>query len=361
VKKCTIKRKVDKTIIIYKLTGQDQISSSELGSLQKSSISELLPVTIKKGLFGTKLQYEARDCLQLSRRLEQGLEFSDFCAIVRNSIDAFKRIGKSFRLNGLELETDKVFCNFATGKVQFIYWPLVSENHYSNIGEYFKSIGEQYVCDENSGSSKGKAEYLSLFKQMYTFNLAHFEQNFLRMTSKWMSSDQSMQDGSYADYSRNEEAPSFPSHQNEFDEGNTERTVSIWDEKGEDNREDLTVDDESCVEQTFNSTKNAPILRRMSTGEIGHVLGSPFVLGRSKQRADMVISGNAKIGNYHAVITKRNGHYYLEDADSRNGTFMNGERLEPHQPVELYNHAEFRLFDEQFFFECQREESTWNH
>lgn len=385
---CTFKRKVDKTIITYRLTSHDQISSSELNALQQNTVAELLPVTIKKGLFGTKLQYEAVDCLQLSSRLEQRLDFADFCAIVRNSIMAFKHINKNFRLNAVELETDKVFCNFATGKMQFIYWPLVSANQYSNIGDYFRRIGEQYLCEENSGGIKGKSEYLSLFEHMYTFNLSRFEQSFTSMTGKWMGTQGSVKwendensshkkglnqdDGGRSrtapmNFERNSN-PTPKQQESIFDESwhtvpDQDKTDDIWHtDYIENGNGDVPTDvDSSNTDFEFQSTRSNPIVRRMSTGEISQVRGSRFIIGRSPNQADMIISGNSKISNIHATIICKGGKYYLEDSDSKNGTFMNGERLIPHEAVELFDSAEFRLFNEQFFFEYQKEESTWNY
>ncbi len=52
---------------------------------------------------------------------------------------------------------------------------------------------------------------------------------------------------------------------------------------------------------------------------------------------DLTLSGGIEAGvsRRHAVITYRDGGYWLEDLDSRNYTFLNGIRLEPHRPQPL--------------------------
>jgi hypothetical protein len=53
----------------------------------------------------------------------------------------------------------------------------------------------------------------------------------------------------------------------------------------------------------------------------------PFTtLGRAP--ANTVHLPDTFASNYHALISLRNGQWWLEDQDSRNGTLLNGQRLE---------------------------------
>lgn len=60
-----------------------------------------------------------------------------------------------------------------------------------------------------------------------------------------------------------------------------------------------------------------------------------FVLGKSGQRSDGVIPGVSTISRAHAKLSRRNGHWYVTDLQSANGTCVNGVRIPPMQPVEL--------------------------
>jgi pSer/pThr/pTyr-binding forkhead associated (FHA) protein len=51
-----------------------------------------------------------------------------------------------------------------------------------------------------------------------------------------------------------------------------------------------------------------------------------FVIGRIKSQSDYVSSNNA-VGKIHAEIINKDGAYYMKDLNSRNGTFINGERI----------------------------------
>lgn len=91
-----------------------------------------------------------------------------------------------------------------------------------------------------------------------------------------------------------------------------------------------------------------PMLIRMNRQESKLVNKSPYIIGRSQQRADFCVPDNPKVGNAHAVLLQEGGIWYLEDPGSKNGTFVGGQRLMPSQRVKLYDRMEFYLFNEPF-------------
>jgi pSer/pThr/pTyr-binding forkhead associated (FHA) protein len=81
-------------------------------------------------------------------------------------------------------------------------------------------------------------------------------------------------------------------------------------------------------------------------------LGSRFVLepdlalvrvGRAVDN-DLVIS-NQRVSRYHAQLMRVDASWLVYDLDSTNGTFVNGERVEPSQPRPLTPGAVLRLGD----------------
>ncbi|MGJ3239174.1 MAG: FHA domain-containing protein [Anaerolineae bacterium] len=52
------------------------------------------------------------------------------------------------------------------------------------------------------------------------------------------------------------------------------------------------------------------------------------------------------VSREHATITYENGHYYVTDLGSTNGTFLNNEKLTSHKPYRLQHsdHISFGLF-----------------
>ena len=61
---------------------------------------------------------------------------------------------------------------------------------------------------------------------------------------------------------------------------------------------------------------------------------TPFSIGSKFDGNDAVLSSEA-VSRYHARIIKSEGAYYVEDLNSRNGTFINGEIIPYHEPRRL--------------------------
>lgn len=81
--------------------------------------------------------------------------------------------------------------------------------------------------------------------------------------------------------------------------------------------------------------------------QMAYKLKSPKIaIGRSQIRCDVAIEGNNSISKIHAFIWQTDQICYLEDAHSSNGTFVNGEKIEPEQRIPLENPAVFQLNDE---------------
>lgn len=59
-----------------------------------------------------------------------------------------------------------------------------------------------------------------------------------------------------------------------------------------------------------------------------------FLIGKNEQEVDGCIAVGC-ISRVHARIEKEQGEFYMEDLNSTNGTFLNGEPLEYHQKVQL--------------------------
>lgn len=56
------------------------------------------------------------------------------------------------------------------------------------------------------------------------------------------------------------------------------------------------------------------------------LINERIIIGKNHETADEVIEDES-VSRRHAFITRQEGHYYLEDLNSLNGTFLNGERL----------------------------------
>ena len=75
----------------------------------------------------------------------------------------------------------------------------------------------------------------------------------------------------------------------------------------------------------------------------------PFMLGRLESQVDYCIN-NPAIGKLHAELIRTSEGYVISDINSLNGTFVNGERLQPGQDMTIKNGDRIVLGNEEFVF-----------
>jgi hypothetical protein len=66
-----------------------------------------------------------------------------------------------------------------------------------------------------------------------------------------------------------------------------------------------------------------------------------FVIGR--EGCNFNLAGDRQVSRRHAMIEKKEDGIYITDLKSRNGTFLEGKRLSPHQRQRLEPNAEVQL------------------
>ncbi|MBO4696915.1 MAG: FHA domain-containing protein [Lachnospiraceae bacterium] len=90
------------------------------------------------------------------------------------------------------------------------------------------------------------------------------------------------------------------------------------------------------------------VVMRMRTEEEFLVGKDTFLMGKERVRVDYCITANPAVSRTHARLTRKDGKLYIEDMNATNGTYVNGERIRPGNPVPLEVGDRFRLADEEF-------------
>ncbi len=90
----------------------------------------------------------------------------------------------------------------------------------------------------------------------------------------------------------------------------------------------LTSNDDSVVKKRFSLTKE------------------PVIIGRHPD-CDIHID-DGSVSRHHAQVTYEGGQYYVQDLNSRNGTYLNNSVI--HKPTKLYEQSEIRICDVSFVF-----------
>lgn len=74
-----------------------------------------------------------------------------------------------------------------------------------------------------------------------------------------------------------------------------------------------------------------------------------FKLGRDKKNVDYAILSRA-VGREHGLIIKRDNNYYFKDSNSKNGSFINGNRLEANNEYKISHKDKITLANEDMIF-----------
>ena len=79
-----------------------------------------------------------------------------------------------------------------------------------------------------------------------------------------------------------------------------------------------------------------------------YLLGGSVTLGRSPKND--IVTKDKFVSKNHLNITERNGIFYLEDLNSANGTYLNGEKVDAGTLIELQNGDKIGVGFIQFIF-----------
>ncbi len=92
------------------------------------------------------------------------------------------------------------------------------------------------------------------------------------------------------------------------------------------------------------------LLRCRETDETKLLTDDFFPLDRNHTWRNGILNDRSIHRNAHAEIYREHGRLYLRDLESRNGTFLNGKRLEPNIGMELHDGDKIAVVDTEFIY-----------
>ncbi|MBQ3010687.1 MAG: FHA domain-containing protein [Oscillospiraceae bacterium] len=139
------------------------------------------------------------------------------------------------------------------------------------------------------------------------------------------------------------------------------KPIDIPKKPDKENNLDETVKDEKkakppASEEPEGGTVKAPkvapaVLLAPSLGKMYPLGKTETFLGRSEKHSNIVFEDEQQyIGRRHAKIFWAEGKPYLSDCNSTNGTFLDGEKINAHEPVRLKNLSEIQLYELKLIF-----------
>lgn len=305
---------------------KERINETELSQLARIKPCGIMHVTKTKK---DSVIYTCPANINLTDRLKKAVSKYDFFFMMEQIVIMVQDVyNNGLNVNSVRFNMDDVYINEMTKEMYFIYFPIVGGQESADIVGFIENIIYTMTPVINEDTN-----YISRFmyyvRSFHGFNGNAIEKYISReeravvnvLKNKAVTMQQTMQQ----------------QIMQQVMQGSMDGTTVLSDDS-------ISIQQMQPVNYHFAS------LTRQVTGEKIE-LGKPsFVLGKNPEKSDYAVAGNTNISRIHAVITTRNGRYYVMDQNSTNGTFINGRIIKAGQETEILPGDCLMLANEEFIF-----------
>ena len=319
---------------------KERINETELSQLARIKPCGIMHVT------KTKKDSDIYTCpanINLTDRLKKDISKYDFFFMIEQIVIMVEDVyNNGLNVNSVRFNMDDVYINEMTKEMYFIYFPIVGGQESADIVGFIENIIYTMTPVINEDTN-----YISRFmyyvRSFHGFNGNAIEKyisreeravvNVLKNKAVTMQ-QQIMQQQTMQQQTMQQQI------MQQVMQGSMDGTTVLSDDG-------ISVQQ---IQQMQPVNYHFASLTRQVTGEKIE-LGKPsFVLGKNPEKSDYAVADNTNISRVHAVITTRNGRYYVMDQNSTNGTFINGRIIKAGQETEILPGDCLMLANEEFIF-----------
>lgn len=308
---------------------KERINETELSQLARIKPCGIMHVTKTKK---DSVIYTCPANINLTDRLKKAISKYDFFFMIEQIVIMVEDVyNNGLNVNSVRFNMDDVYINEMTKEMYFIYFPIVGGQESADIVGFIENIIYTMTPVINEDTN-----YISRFmyyvRSFHGFNGNAIEKYISReeravvnvLKNKAVTMQQTMQQ----------------QIMQQVMQGSMDGTTVLSDDS-------ISVQQ---IQQMQPVNYHFASLTRQVTGEKIE-LGKPsFVLGKNPEKSDYAVADNTNISRVHAVITTRNGRYYVMDQNSTNGTFINGRIIKAGQETEILPGDCLMLANEEFIF-----------
>ena len=306
---------------------KERINETELSQLARIKPCGIMHVTKTKK---DSVIYTCPANINLTDRLKKAISKYDFFFMIEQIVIMVEDVyNNGLNVNSVRFNMDDVYINEMTKEMYFIYFPIVGGQESADIVGFIENIIYTMTPVINEDTN-----YISRF--MYYVRSFHgFNGNAIE---KYISREER----AVVNVLKNKAVTMQQTMQQQIMQqamqGSMDGTTVLSDDG-------ISVQQ---IQQMQPVNYHFASLTRQVTGEKIE-LGKPsFVLGKNPEKSDYAVADNTNISRVHAVITTRNGRYYVMDQNSTNGTFINGRIIKAGQETEILPGDCLMLANEEF-------------
>ena len=330
----------------------------QIQMIMNNNISGIVPITIRNINNEKELLYDITGMSNLSSIFERSLMRSD--ELVKFTL-AIKQLSDSLREYLLCEDNIKFDFNYIYYKAKqkqycFCYCPGEGEDFSLQIKTLFNQVLD-YV-NYNDKDAVALAYGMQEVASRDDFTLEELLE--FALGSKEKQEPIILEDEDYEieeDVEDNEEEKKksfFDTIKKMFRKNKEESEDSLYIEETEENFSFDTdnLSDEDATVLLTSSAAEYIVLKSVNHEQNILVAPNkyPYVIGKSKRSSDYKVSSNV-VSRVHARLNCEMGVFTIEDLNSTNGTFVNDERLKPHEIKEIEKGDVIKLADLEFSVE----------
>ncbi len=317
---------------------KERINETELSQIARIKPCGIMHVTKTKK---DSVTYTCPANINLTDRLKKAVSKYDFFFMMEQIVIMVQDVyNNGLNVNSVRFNMDDVYINEMTKEMYFIYFPIVGGQESADIVGFIENIIYTMTPVINEDTN-----YISRF--MYYVRSFHgFNGNAIE---KYISREER----AVVNVLKNK---AVTMQQQIMQQQTMQQQIMQQVMQGSMDGTTVLSDDGISVQQIQQIQQMQPVnyhfasLTRQVTGEKIE-LGKPsFVLGKNPEKSDYAVADNTNISRVHAVITTRNGRYYVMDQNSTNGTFINGRIIKAGQETEILPGDCLMLANEEFIF-----------
>ena len=308
---------------------KERINETELSQLARIKPCGIMHVTKTKK---DSVIYMCPANINLTDRLKKAISKYDFFFMMEQIVIMVQDVyNNGLNVNSVRFNMDDVYINEMTKEMYFIYFPIVGGQESADIVGFIENIIYTMTPVINEDTN-----YISRF--MYYVRSFHgFNGNAIE---KYISREERAVVNVLKNTAVTMQQTMQQQIMQQVMQGSMDGTTVLSDDG-------ISVQQ---IQQMQPVNYHFASLTRQVTGEKIE-LGKPsFVLGKNPEKSDYAVADNTNISRVHAVITMRNGRYYVMDQNSTNGTFINGRIIKAGQETEILPGDCLMLANEEFIF-----------
>lgn len=308
---------------------KERINETELSQLARIKPCGIMHVTKTKK---DSVIYTCPANINLTDRLKKAVSKYDFFFMMEQIVIMVQNVyNNGLNVNSVRFNMDDVYINEMTKEMYFIYFPIVGGQESADIVGFIENIIYTMTPVINEDTN-----YISRF--MYYVRSFHgFNGNAIE---KYISREERAVVNVLKNTAVTMQQTMQQQIMQQVMQGSMDGTTVLSDDG-------ISVQQ---IQQMQPVNYHFASLTRQVTGEKIE-LGKPsFVLGKNPEKSDYAVADNTNISRVHAVITTRNGRYYVMDQNSTNGTFINGRIIKAGQETEILPGDCLMLANEEFIF-----------